>query len=150
MRRAGGARKNVPSAGASEPPSLREVPPPSALEDAAATPWAHRVPGSGANIRQTPWPREPRPRETQRRRTPSQQQPFVSYLATQSEETDLIRVAVGGSEWTASHSSTRERRLRMKPLGEGQKGRGRGVGRRRGEERSQSRVRCIKDRRRQT
>ena len=127
-RRAGGARKNVQSAGASGPPSTREVAPPPTLPDAAAPPWEHCVPGSGAKTRPTSRPREPRPRETQRRRTPPQQETSVSHQAKLSEETDRIRVALGGSGWTASHSAATYRHLRMKPLAKGQQARGRELG----------------------
>ena len=89
-RRAGGAPMNVQSSGACGRPSPREVAPPPTLPDAAAPPWAHCVPRSGGKTRPTSRPREPRPRETQRRRTPLQQEPSVSHQARLSEETDRI------------------------------------------------------------
>ena len=81
-RRAGGARKIVQSAGASGPPSTREVAPPPILPDAAALPWEH----CGAKTRPTSRPREPCPRETQCRRNPPQQEASVSHLARLSKE----------------------------------------------------------------
>ena len=106
-RRAGGARKIVQSAGASGPPSTREVAPPPTLPNAAAPPWEHCVPGSGAKTGPTSRPPEPCPRETQLRLIPSQQEASVSHLARLSEEIDLNRVALRGSGWTASHSVTK-------------------------------------------
>jgi len=136
-RRAGGARKNVQSAGASGPPSTREVAPPPTLPDAAAPPWEHCVPGSGAKTRPTSRPRKPCPRETQW--TPPQQETSVSHQARLSEEIDLDRVFLGGSGWTASRSATKAHPLRKKPLAKGQQERGSGGGR------DQDGVCCVKD-----
>ena len=57
--------------------------------------------------RPTSRPREPCPLETQRRRTPPQQEASLSHLARLSEEIDLNPVALGGSGWMASHSVTK-------------------------------------------
>ena len=71
--RAVGPPMKPPTAVASEPPCLRDLPPLSASEALASPHWAHYVPGSAANPR--PKPRSPK---THCRWTPYQHQISVS------------------------------------------------------------------------
>ena len=86
-----GARKKSPTAAASEPPSLRELPPLWALDALVPPLWAHCVPVSLASPRL-----KPRSLESHCCWTPSPYWPSVSWLETRREKIGRNLVALGG------------------------------------------------------